>query len=60
MLKMNLVPSEDFETWSEINDVDLTIYFAETGADREMDFDREKEEREIFEKCGYAAVEIPS
>ena len=43
-----LIPDIDFETWSEMNEEELTIIFAETGADRELDFDREKAEEKIF------------
>ena len=40
----------DFDYWSEINEQELTCIFAESGMDREMDFDREQEEITIFEK----------
>lgn len=39
----------DFEKWSEVNGKELDCIFAETGADREMDFDRESAEMELFE-----------
>lgn len=42
-----------FEEWCEINEEELTIIFAETGADREMDFDREVEEEHIWENKLY-------
>ena len=38
-----------FEEWCEVNEDQLTIIFAETGADREMDFDREAEELARFD-----------
>ena len=43
-----LIPSADFEEWSTVNEQELNCIFAETGADREMDFDREKEEHTLF------------
>jgi hypothetical protein len=39
-----------FEKWSEINEDELTCIFAESGADREIDFDREKAEEELYNK----------
>lgn len=45
-----LIPHYDFETWSYINASELDCIFAETGADRELDFDREKAEEELHEK----------
>ena len=42
-----------FEEWCEINEEELTIIFAETGADREMDFDRGVEEEHIWENKLY-------
>lgn len=44
-----LMPFKDFEVWSVVNEDDLNCIFAETGADREMDFDREAEELKIYE-----------
>ena len=38
-----------FEEWCEVNEDELTIIFAETEADREMDFDREAEELARFD-----------
>jgi len=38
----------NFETWSSENEVALTTLFAETGSDREMDFDLEASELEVF------------
>jgi len=32
-----------FDEWFFLNQIDMDIEFAETGADREMDFDYEKE-----------------
>jgi len=45
-----LIPDTDLEMWIELNEEELTCIFAESGADRELDFDREKEELEIWEK----------
>ena len=36
-----------FEEWLELNEENMYICFAETGADRELDFDVENE----LEKC---------
>ena len=38
-----------FEDWREANVDDLDCRFAETGADREPDFDRERAEEELYE-----------
>lgn len=38
-----------FEEWCEVNADELTIIFAETGADREMDFNREVDELRLYE-----------
>lgn len=43
-----LVYDPDFNVFSEINEQELDILFAETGADREMDFNREAEEEKIW------------
>lgn len=43
-----LVYHPDFNMFSEINEQELTCIFAETGADREMDFNREDEEEKIW------------
>jgi hypothetical protein len=43
-----LVYHPDFDTWSEVNEKELDCIFAETGADRELDFDREKEEEILY------------
>jgi len=40
----NLSPDE----WSSINEQSLTEIFAESGADRELDFDRENLEEEYY------------
>ena len=42
-----------FETFSEINEQELTCIFAETGADRELDFNREYEEEKIWNSLSY-------
>ena len=44
-----LICHDDFETWSTLNEQELNCIFAESGADREMDFDREAEEMKIWE-----------
>ena len=36
-----------FEEWLELNEENMSIYFAETGMDRELDFDMENE----LERC---------
>lgn len=35
--------------WSNINESELSCIFAESGADRELDFDRESDEELFFE-----------
>lgn len=45
-----------FEEFAEINEEELTCIFAETGADREMDFDREAEEERIFNSNEYSIL----
>ncbi len=42
--------SFNFDEWSADNEEELTCIFAETGADRELDFDRERAESVIYEK----------
>jgi len=44
-----LLDHADFETWCVFNEKELDCIFAESGADREMDFDREAEEMKIWE-----------
>ncbi len=43
----------NFDEWCEVNEQELTCIFAETGADREMDFDREQRSEDIFNKEQY-------
>jgi len=43
-----LIDESDFELWCEINEQELSCIFAESGADRELDYDREKEEERLF------------
>lgn len=43
-----LKDNPDFDTWLETNELELKCIFAETGADREMDFDLEKAEEELY------------
>lgn len=43
-----LIDNPDFEEWIEINENELTCIFAETGADRELDFDHERELEDLF------------
>lgn len=40
----------DFEVWSADNTEALDAIFAESGADREPNFDREQAELKLFEK----------
>jgi hypothetical protein len=42
---MNKLP---YEQWLDINYDELSIMFAETGADREMDFDFERDCEDIW------------
>lgn len=37
------------EAWAERHSNELDCIFAETGADREIDFDREREEEKLWE-----------
>ena len=46
---MYIEKDESFEEWSERNEQELSEIFAESGADRESDFDREREEIKIYE-----------
>ena len=39
-----------FEEWCEKNEEELSIMFAETGMDRELDFNIENELEELYEK----------
>lgn len=48
-----LVYDPDFNVFSEINEQELDILFAETGADRELDFNREAEEEKIWNSLRY-------
>ena len=43
---------QSFEEWLEVNNDELTILFAENGADREMDFDFEEEALKVFNLVG--------
>lgn len=43
-----LVYHPDFSVFSEINEQELDILFSETGADREMDFNREEDEEKVW------------
>ena len=45
-----LIVCVDFEYWLAQNESELNCIFAETGADRELDFDRENAEIELFLK----------
>jgi hypothetical protein len=40
-----------FEQWYAINEQELDCIYAETGADRELDFDREADEEDRY--CEY-------
>jgi len=42
---------QEFEQWFQANEDILTIQFAESGADRELDFDFEKESYAIYQAC---------
>jgi hypothetical protein len=39
-----------FEEWLELTEDEWNIYFAETGMDRELDFNIENELEELYEK----------
>jgi hypothetical protein len=39
-----------FEKWCEKNEEELHIMFAETGMDRELDFDAEREIEEYYQR----------
>jgi len=39
-----------FEEWLDLNEEDMEIYFAETGVDRELDFNVENELEKLYEK----------
>tara|TARA_B100000809_G_scaffold200711_1_gene201028 strand:- start:228 stop:419 length:192 start_codon:yes stop_codon:yes gene_type:complete len=39
-----------FEEWLELNEENMSIYFAETGMDRELDFDVEDELERCYEE----------
>jgi hypothetical protein len=39
-----------FEEWLELNEENMSIYFAETGMDRELDFDVEDELERCYQK----------
>jgi hypothetical protein len=38
-----------FEEWLDLNEDECNIYFAETGMDRELDFDIENELEKFYE-----------
>ena len=40
----------EFEEWREKNEEELSIMFAETGMDRELDFDLENELERCYQK----------
>ena len=50
MLKMKDINIMTFEEWYEKNEEELRIMFAETGMDRELDFDIENELEKLYEK----------
>ena len=39
-----------FEEWLELNEENMSIYFAETGMDRELDFNVEDELERCYEE----------
>ena len=41
----------DFDDWLEANEEELMIKYAETGEDREMDFNLERALERDYEKC---------
>ena len=41
---------KNFEEWLGLNEDECNIYFAETGMDRELDFDLENELERCYEK----------
>ena len=43
-----LIYDLDYGSWLDLNECELNCIFAETGADREMDFDREVEEQKLY------------
>lgn len=45
-----LIVCIDYELWLAQNETELKCIFAESGADREMDFDQENAEIELFLK----------
>lgn len=45
-----LIDNPDFDIWIEINENELNCIFAESGADRELDFDQERKEEELFDQ----------
>lgn len=48
-----LVYHPDFDMFSEINEQELDKLFSETGADKELVFDREETERKVWERLEY-------
>lgn len=40
----------NFDEWYELNEKEINIELAENGADREMDFDSEKEFRDRYQE----------
>ncbi len=49
----------DFHDWSCDNEDELTCIFAESGADRELDFDRETQEESMYHLRSVAAKTYP-
>lgn len=45
----SLIPNFNFDKWSELNEIELKCIAAESGADREMCFNKERFEEDIFE-----------
>ncbi len=43
-----ILPEISLEQFEDINDVELTCIFAESGMDRELDFDREAEVEKLY------------
>jgi hypothetical protein len=44
---------QSFEDWFDANEEELSILFAENGADREMDFDFEEECYKKYQEISY-------
>ena len=53
---IKILPEISLEQFEDINEVEFNCIFAESGADREADFDREAEIEKIYYNGNYSQL----